>query len=382
MLVYQTLDNMDGKQARKTKSSSPLGLLFDHGCDAMNSILGSANWIAAMGLVPGAVEYLKDVSTIDIDTIDNDNHGGSLLSQAFGGDAVLAMLLIICPMVAFYVSTWEQYYTGELVLPPFNGPSEGLVMGASLSIVSFFLGPMVWHGTGIVDGGIEWMQRSSLLGDTATVAAAGDAMASMLRGRVRNLDLIVFSSVVALFREVVLKIIFVVRTHGWKTVRTLLPHFVLVGCTFLLLDEDPTLLLRRPRTVMHLISGLFVEQTTQLMLDHMVEEDFGLFKRWSLMPLVVLVGGMMVHGRRTNGGDASGVALSVDAMDAIVLAYTTGLWVYLAFKIRVAVYEICDVLGIWCFDIVTPHPNNQKGCELEKERIVGTTVGLDVKKIN
>ena len=31
LLAYQTLDNLDGKQARRTGSSSPLGLLFDHG---------------------------------------------------------------------------------------------------------------------------------------------------------------------------------------------------------------------------------------------------------------------------------------------------------------------------------------------------------------
>ena len=29
--LYSTLDAMDGKQARRTKSSSPLGQLFDHG---------------------------------------------------------------------------------------------------------------------------------------------------------------------------------------------------------------------------------------------------------------------------------------------------------------------------------------------------------------
>jgi len=32
--TYSTLDAIDGKQARRTKSSSPLGQLFDHGCDA------------------------------------------------------------------------------------------------------------------------------------------------------------------------------------------------------------------------------------------------------------------------------------------------------------------------------------------------------------
>jgi phosphatidylglycerophosphate synthase len=31
----QTFDAVDGKQARRTNSSSPLGELFDHGCDAL-----------------------------------------------------------------------------------------------------------------------------------------------------------------------------------------------------------------------------------------------------------------------------------------------------------------------------------------------------------
>jgi len=34
IFIYQTLDACDGKQARKTKSSSPLGQLVDHGCDS------------------------------------------------------------------------------------------------------------------------------------------------------------------------------------------------------------------------------------------------------------------------------------------------------------------------------------------------------------
>ena len=36
LFVYQSLDAIDGKQARRTGSSSPLGELFDHGCDAMS----------------------------------------------------------------------------------------------------------------------------------------------------------------------------------------------------------------------------------------------------------------------------------------------------------------------------------------------------------
>ncbi|MCO5592996.1 hypothetical protein L7F22_047000 [Adiantum nelumboides] len=36
LFLYQTFDAVDGKQARRTNSSSPLGELFDHGCDALS----------------------------------------------------------------------------------------------------------------------------------------------------------------------------------------------------------------------------------------------------------------------------------------------------------------------------------------------------------
>ena len=37
VFIYQTLDSIDGKQARRTNTASPLGELFDHGCDAVST---------------------------------------------------------------------------------------------------------------------------------------------------------------------------------------------------------------------------------------------------------------------------------------------------------------------------------------------------------
>ncbi len=37
LFLYQSLDAIDGKQARRTSSSSPLGELFDHGCDSVSA---------------------------------------------------------------------------------------------------------------------------------------------------------------------------------------------------------------------------------------------------------------------------------------------------------------------------------------------------------
>ena len=39
VFFYQTMDALDGKQARRTGTSSPLGELFDHGCDAMTTVV-------------------------------------------------------------------------------------------------------------------------------------------------------------------------------------------------------------------------------------------------------------------------------------------------------------------------------------------------------
>lgn len=350
MLIYQTLDNMDGKQARKTGNGSALGLLFDHGCDAMNSVLGSANWIAAMAMIPGNVS----------DLVGNDTHGNiqskSLLSEFFGGDAVLALLLILCPMIAFYISTWEHYHTGKLVLPPFNGPSEGLCMGASLSIASFFWGPMYWQTTSWADGANAML--GSYMGEI-------EVYSSWMQGRVRNMDLIVLAAVLGLAQEVTLKTISVARKYGLQSLRTTLPIVLLTASTFAMVHFDKALLLRSPRITMHLISGLFTEQTVQLMLDHITVEKFqvGLTKRWCLIPQLCLAAGMI-----------AGVSPSPETLDTTLLIYTSGLWVYLAFKISVQIYEICDVLSIYCFDIVTPYTK-------EKSEVRQDMVGDNVPKM-
>lgn len=52
MLFYLHLDCIDGKQARRTKSSSPLGQLFDHGENYVLSGLvvgSSAEWRGTRG---------------------------------------------------------------------------------------------------------------------------------------------------------------------------------------------------------------------------------------------------------------------------------------------------------------------------------------------
>ncbi len=52
--IYMTLDNCDGKQARKTGNSSALGLLFDHGLDCL-----------VAGLQPILVAHILNYSVME-----------------------------------------------------------------------------------------------------------------------------------------------------------------------------------------------------------------------------------------------------------------------------------------------------------------------------
>lgn len=75
---YLTLDAIDGMQARKTKSSSPLGQLFDHGCDCSITTVFSLMMVHGLGI----------------------------------GPSLSAIAMIASVQVAFFLSQWEEKYTG------------------------------------------------------------------------------------------------------------------------------------------------------------------------------------------------------------------------------------------------------------------------------
>ncbi len=108
LFAYSTLDNMDGKQARRTGSSSPMGLLFDHGCDCINASL--LTWTIV------SMHTAADITTW----------------------RPFAFMCI--PAIAFFVNTWEEYHTGELVLPVINGANEGIVMSCALFLLTAYFG--------------------------------------------------------------------------------------------------------------------------------------------------------------------------------------------------------------------------------------------------
>lgn len=310
MLIYQTLDNMDGKHARKTESSSPLGLLFDHGIDSFNIILGAGNWICAMGLSP--TEDLWQCAAV-----------------------------IFCPMAAFHITTWEEYHTHKLILPIINGPTEGLVLGAMLSLVSFLKGVHYWHETGV------WEVIQSFLPSFLSNAV----LMLFPSGEVRNVDLVCLGTVLLLIQESSLKISSVARKYSVSALFSLFPFTVMVVLSILVVYSNPTLFAENPRTCLHLSSLLFCEMTTQLMLDHMTSCHFQPL-RLCLLPFLFFF------------------VLNYEQED-MLLAYTVAMAIHMFMKVRIVIWEICQLLRIWCFDIVTPF------CPLEDSAFYDSSIVMN-----
>lgn len=59
--IYQSLDAIDGKQARRTGSANQLGELFDHGCDAISMFLILTSGASAVGLHDYPISFLMFV---------------------------------------------------------------------------------------------------------------------------------------------------------------------------------------------------------------------------------------------------------------------------------------------------------------------------------
>lgn len=108
--MYQTMDNIDGKQARRTGTSSGLGELFDHGIDSLNCTLASLLETAAMAL----------------------------------GNSKSGVFTALCPCLPMFFSTWETYHTHTLYLGYINGPTEGLLIACAFMALSGIYGPGIW----------------------------------------------------------------------------------------------------------------------------------------------------------------------------------------------------------------------------------------------
>ena len=112
-LIYQTMDGMDGKQARRTGTGSPLGEVVDHGCDAFS-----------------ACAY------------------ATILCDAFSFNAranrLLVCVITSCARWNFGLDTVTSTYQGLLPINDFDAQEIQIICQIML-LLTAYLGPSGWR---------------------------------------------------------------------------------------------------------------------------------------------------------------------------------------------------------------------------------------------
>ncbi|KAF2485378.1 hypothetical protein BDY17DRAFT_322225 [Neohortaea acidophila] len=305
--AYSTLDNIDGKQARRTGMSSGLGELFDHGIDSLNCLLASILQTSAVGL----------------------------------GSTPLGAFTAAVPTIPMFFSTWETYHTHTLYLGYFNGPTEGLIGASLLMWSSGYFGNETWRRPLADLFGFR-----SILGDTSIIdvwvpvllllLAVGHIPACMYNvlqaRRAKNLP----------FLPVLLE---------WT------PMLVFCGGLTAWLGSPYSNLLRDNHLCLLCLTLSFVfgRMTTKIILAHLTRQPF---PYWTGL-LLPLIGGAALVNLPYLGFDPVSATLEHYYLWAyfLIAMIVYFRWAYLVIN------GICDYLGIPCLTIP-----EERWRALERER--------------
>ncbi|XP_046679620.1 ethanolaminephosphotransferase 1-like [Homalodisca vitripennis] len=115
IFVAYTLDGIDGKQARRTQTSGPLGELFDHGLDSWTAVLIPTCLYSVFGRTDYSVPPIR--------------------------------FYFVCwnVFLTFYSSHWEKYNTGVLFLP--WGYDLSMIASTLVFLVTYMFGHEWWKFT-------------------------------------------------------------------------------------------------------------------------------------------------------------------------------------------------------------------------------------------
>lgn len=113
IFAYLNLDAIDGKQARRIGKGSPLGQLFDHGCDCMGITLFTYNLIVMWKL---------------------------------GDNMPMCFLACFVSIFMFYSSNWSEYHTHVLVTSNGSvGTTEMEILMIIFNILTGIFGTHIWQ---------------------------------------------------------------------------------------------------------------------------------------------------------------------------------------------------------------------------------------------
>ncbi|KAG5678445.1 hypothetical protein PVAND_008118 [Polypedilum vanderplanki] len=233
LFVYQSLDAIDGKQARRTNTSSPLGELFDHGCDSISTVFVSIAACCAGGL----------------------------------GHHPIAMLLnCATAIILFYVAHWQTYITGVLRFGKFDVTEAQLCIMA-IHLVSFFFGPQAWHVQ--IFGGIQlWFLMASFSLITALLVLINFAQTIRKGGIGKNGSTVAGTSIIA----------------------PILPFLLVVIPAFIISEKSRSqVYLNHPVLYLLTFGVLAAKVSCRLVVAHMSKSEMNLLDSGLVGPLILFL---------------------------------------------------------------------------------------------
>ncbi|KAF2400415.1 hypothetical protein EJ06DRAFT_477161 [Trichodelitschia bisporula] len=296
--MYSTMDNVDGKQARRTGTSSPLGELFDHGIDSLNCTLASMLEVAALG---------------------------------FGATPAGAFTALI-PCLPMFFSTWETYHTHTLYLGYFNGPTEGLIIATAMMLMSGVYGPDIWTTPLVkhIPALESSLQPTTTVRDLWVPVVLGAFLVAHLPACVLNVWRARAKQglpMAPLFLEWTPMIVFTAATCAWLGS----PHSTMLSQNHLVL-------------FCLTMSLVFGRMTTKIILAHLTRQPF---PYWTVMLTPLVGGALLVNLPPMVGLPAVGDTIEVWYLRAyfVFASVVYGRWAYLVIS------SICAYLGINCLTI-------------------------------
>ena len=100
LFLSHHLDGIDGKQARRTNSSSAIGELLDHGCDS---------WVLTFVALTGYSIVGRDI-------------------DGYGFTPIRFYAFVSCWFAYWYLAQWEKLITGVLYLPWVSGKRRNIII--------------------------------------------------------------------------------------------------------------------------------------------------------------------------------------------------------------------------------------------------------------
>ncbi|CZT04774.1 related to ethanolaminephosphotransferase [Rhynchosporium agropyri] len=310
LFLYQTFDAVDGSQARRTHQSGPLGELFDHGVDAVNTSLEVLIFAASL----------------------NTGMGWKTVMMLFGA------------LLTFYVQTWDEYHTKTLTLGLVSGPVEGIVIMV-----------LVYSWTAIKGGASYWQQSMFETIGIPNYAFIPDFIYQLAFNEwlmVQGGSILVLNTV-----QSSLNVIKARRNRGDKSRGALLglvPFFV----TWTLI---PAYLWLNPEILHnHLVPFVFFAglvnaySVGQMITAHLVKLDFPYYNVL-VLPIAYGVFDSLGPFLRSTIGVGWPSALGSGGYQVAYVFCMLGMaiGVYGSFVVDVIV-TICDYLDIWCLTIKHP----------------------------